>query len=84
MWLNRIAPIMMNQMVPNQGRFRKGSGAREQLWTLSEFLEERMVNNRGSVFYTTDAHRAFDQATIRCSEKARPICCTGMASEGRC
>ena len=61
MWLNRIAPILMNQMAPNQGGFRKGSGAREQLWTLSEFLEERMENECGSVFCTTDAHKAFDQ-----------------------
>ena len=61
MWLNRIAPILMEQMAPNQGGFRKGSGAREQLWTLAEFLEERMDEENGSVFCTTDAHKAFDQ-----------------------
>ena len=61
MWLNRIAPIIMNQTAPNQGGFRKGSGAREQLWTLAEFLEERMEHETGSIFCTTDAHKAFDQ-----------------------
>ena len=61
MWLNRIAPIIMSQMAPNQGGFRKGSGAREQLWTLAEFLEERMEHESGSIFCTTDAHKAFDQ-----------------------
>lgn len=61
MWLNRIAPVLMKQMAPNQGGFRKGSGAREQLWTLVEFLEERMAHETGSIFCTTDAHKAFDQ-----------------------
>ena len=51
----------MKQMAPNQGGFRKGSGAREQLWTLAEFLEERMEHETGSIFCTTDAHKAFDQ-----------------------
>ena len=59
-WLNRIAPIVMRQMAPNQGGFRKGSRAREQLWTLAEFLEERMEHEPGSIFCTTDAHNAFD------------------------
>ena len=61
MLLDRVAPIIMRQMTPNQGGFGKGPGAREQLWTLAAFLEERMDHESGSVFCTTDAHKAFDQ-----------------------
>ena len=61
MWLNRIAPIITRQMAPNYGGFGKGSGAMEQLWTLAEFLNERMKHESGSIFCTTDAHNAFDQ-----------------------
>ena len=31
------------------------------MWTLAEFLEERMEHESGSIFCTTDAHKAFDQ-----------------------
>ena len=62
MGLNRIASLIMRQMSPNQGGIRKGCAAREQLRTLAEFLEERMEHESGSIFCTTYAHKAFDQA----------------------
>ena len=31
------------------------------MWTLAEFLEERTEHESGSIFCTTDAHKAFDQ-----------------------
>lgn len=38
-----------------------GSGVKEQLWALLEFMEEGEAEEAGRIFCTTDVHKAFDQ-----------------------
>ena len=61
MMLARIAPAIMKQIHASQGGFRTGSGSKEQLWALIEFLEEGLESETPTVFCTTDVHKAFDQ-----------------------
>ena len=44
-----------------QGGFRVGSGVKEQLWALLEFMEEGDNDEHERIFCTTDVHKAFDQ-----------------------
>jgi len=59
--LARIAPIIMHKIHECQGGFGKGSGSKEQLWALIEFLEEGSKSESPTLFCTTDVHKAFDQ-----------------------
>jgi hypothetical protein len=61
MMLARIAPVIMSQIHESQGGFRSGSGSKEQLWALIEFLEEGLQSETPTLFCTTDVHKAFDQ-----------------------
>jgi hypothetical protein len=54
MMLARIAPIIMTQLHENQGVFRSGSGSKEQLWALVEFLETGLESETPTLFCTTD------------------------------
>ena len=38
-----------------------GSGVKEQLWALLEFMEEGDNDETERIFCTTDVHKAFDQ-----------------------
>ena len=38
-----------------------GSGVKEQLWALLEFMEEGDTDETERIFCTTDVHKAFDQ-----------------------
>jgi len=61
MWLARLVKVLAPQVAPNQGGFRKGSGAKEQLWMLVEFMNDQMESEDDAAFCTTDVHKAFDQ-----------------------
>jgi hypothetical protein len=59
--LARLVKVLAPQVAPNQGGFRKGSGAKEQLWMLVEFMNDQMESEDDAAFCTTDVHKAFDQ-----------------------
>ena len=40
MWLQRLVPVIDKHLSHCQGGFRMGSGVKEQLWALLEFMEE--------------------------------------------
>ena len=61
MWLHRIVPIVDKHLSHCQGGFRVGSGVKEQLWALLEFMEEGDNDETERIFCTTDVHKAFDQ-----------------------
>jgi hypothetical protein len=61
MMLARIAPVIIKQIHESQGGFRSGSGSKEQLWALVEFLEDCTTSETPALFCTTDVHKAFDQ-----------------------
>jgi len=61
MILARIAPVISKQLHQSQGGYRTGSGSKEQLWALIEFLEEGLESETPALFCTTDVHKAFDQ-----------------------
>jgi hypothetical protein len=61
MWLARLVRVLAPQIAPNQGGFRKGSGPKEQLWMLVEFMNDQMESGEDASFCTTDVHKAFDQ-----------------------
>ena len=61
MWLHRLVPIVDKHLSHCQGGFRVGSGVKEQLWALLEFMEEGDTDDTERIFCTTDVHKAFDQ-----------------------
>ena len=61
MWLHRLVPIVDKHLSHCQGGFRVGSGVKEQLWALLEFMEEGDTDETERIFCTTDVHKAFDQ-----------------------
>ena len=61
MWLHRLVPIVGKHLNHCQGGFRVGSGVKEQLWALLEFMEEGDTDETERIFCTTDVHKAFDQ-----------------------
>ena len=61
MWLQRLVPVVDKHLSHCQGGFRVGSGVKEQLWALLEFMEEGEDAGSERIFCTTDVHKAFDQ-----------------------
>jgi hypothetical protein len=61
MWLQRLVPVIDKHLSHCQGGFRVGSGVKEQLWALLEFMEEGATDETERIFCTTDVHKAFDQ-----------------------
>ena len=60
-WLHRLVPVIDKHLSHCQGGFRVGSGVKEQLWALLEFMEEGDTDETERIFCTTDVHKAFDQ-----------------------
>ena len=54
MWLHRLVPVIDKHLSHCQGGFRVGSGVKEQLWALLEFMEEGDTDETERVFCTTD------------------------------
>ena len=61
MWLHRLVPVIDKHLSHCQGGFRVGSGVKEQLWAVLEFMEEGEIEGTNRIFCTTDVHKAFDQ-----------------------
>ena len=61
MWLQRLVSVVDKHLSHCQGGFRVGSGVKEQLWALLEFMEEGDNDEHERIFCTTDVHKAFDQ-----------------------
>ena len=61
MWLHRLVPVIDKHLSHCQGGFRVGSGVKEQLWALLEFMEEGDNDETERIFCTTDVHKVFDQ-----------------------
>ena len=60
-WLQKLMSVVGKHLNHCRGGFRVGSGVKEQLWALSEFMEEGGNDETERIFCTTDVHTAFDQ-----------------------
>ena len=61
MMLQRLPTVVNTHLSHCQVGFRVGSGVKEQLWALLEFMEEGDNDETERIFCTTDVHKAFDQ-----------------------
>ena len=61
MMLQRLATVVNTHLSHCQVGFRVGSGVKEQLWALLEFMEKGDNDETERIFCTTDVHKAFDQ-----------------------
>ena len=61
MWLHRLVPVIDKHLSHWQGGFRVGSGVKEQLWSLLEFMGEGVTDETERIFCTTGVYKAVDQ-----------------------
>ena len=59
--MERLVLVVDKHLGHCQGGFRVGSGVKDQLWALLEFMEEGDNDETERVFCITDVHNAFDQ-----------------------